>query len=121
MLVYASYASIYILVKLGTVFAAVIPLGRGDTAHYHQLGGVMARKVFSYVFVVLGEGTFPLDMLRYDRCCPVTGDDVDSLLYKKEREIILVHYDCKNWEPSGRWASFGWRVVSCTEGNTINE
>jgi hypothetical protein len=72
---------------------------------------------------------FPLDMMRYDRSTPNTGEDVrvihDSIEIglglgtvnpnedqeKLNTRVRLVHYGAKNWYPTdGRWQSFGWDI-----------
>ncbi len=72
-------------------------------------------------FVVTGKGPFPLDMLRYDRCWPMTQDDVLHTPWTRnhgmeEREInlngICAHPTIE------RWKSFGW-VVTQIEGRPL--
>lgn len=67
--------------------------------------------------------SFPMDMLRYDRCIPYDSSDVnritDSLhiFSDKEKErypIHLIHYSHgnKNWQPTyERWNSFSYTVI----------
>lgn len=71
-------------------------------------------------FTVEGVGDFPLDMLRYDRCFPRTGEDAEMLLtpevnaYASRRQVTLVALarDSRFWEPTrGRWLSFNWAVI----------
>lgn len=74
-----------------------------------------ARKFVACTFVVEGAGRFPVDMLRYDRCCPKgQGDVIGAFVGDNLRRVELMMF----W-PSpgggaptvGRWASFGWSVV----------
>lgn len=66
-------------------------------------------------FTVEGSGTFPYDMLRYDRCWPSTEAHDSGLPYTPphggsldKKRITLTGLG----EPTqGRWESFGWRVV----------
>jgi len=72
-------------------------------------------------FEVEGSGDFPMDMLRYDFCSPRReGDDTGNLyapMYSRERlpvrriqlKRLVTHKD--KMPTSGRWASFGWRVI----------
>ena len=57
-------------------------------------------------FSVTGRGTFPVDMLRYDRCFPVgTGQEAIQSEYLSETtKVILEGAHCT----VGRWLSFGW-------------
>lgn len=79
----------------------------------------MAAAMFLHSFEVGGVLSFPLDMLRYDRCNPEGPDDVEALAASVRREdharhryIRLVHIGHKSWTPTdARWLSFGWRVT----------
>ena len=70
-------------------------------------------------FTVEGRGEFPLDMLRYDRCFPRTGVDVEMMerppeVLNSPRCVTLVALarDWIFWQPTlDRWLSFGWRVI----------
>lgn len=74
-----------------------------------------------YEFTVVGNGSFPVDMLRYDQCWPAkeATDSValaTSLMrvnsYKDDqrRNVTLIGLRAPT---EGRWQSFGWKV----EGN----
>lgn len=67
---------------------------------------------------------FPLDMLRYDGCFPMSQEDVDKISISLDREtsqderfnlgsIILGHHaSSKAWKPTyERWESMGWQVM----------
>lgn len=80
-------------------------------------------KLFSCRFTVASaRAPFPVDMLRYDTCVPSTEKDADRIVWSIEDQsgvmfrINLVRYAASReqaMEPtSGRWASFGWEVVS---------
>ncbi len=77
----------------------------------------MARGELFHVkhFTVEGVGEFPLDMLRYDRCWPKTGFDVDrmALDHSVTRAVELVTHRRPQQEVAtiDRWHSFGWTVV----------
>ena len=64
-----------------------------------------------YEYVVTGRGEFPMDMLRYDCCWPLSSSDVaklDSGLVHSSREprsVIMASYTKPTIE---HWASFGW-------------
>ncbi len=79
-------------------------------------------KVNLYRFWVVGNRNFPLDMLRYDTCAPVTGIDRldmrredccgDSAMYPEQdwTKLRMVEL-CGTKEPTvGRWESFSWFV-----------
>jgi hypothetical protein len=73
-----------------------------------------------YKFKVTGTGTFPIDMLRYDRCFPHTAEDVgriiadpydlNTLKKKREVEMLMPVEDKTRMPTSPRWESFGWTV-----------
>lgn len=73
-------------------------------------------------FTVRGRGEFPIDMLRYDRCWPRTGEDVlriepsyTSRGDLSTREVTLYKYtQLKRGSvaEAGRWRSFGWEVIT---------
>lgn len=76
----------------------------------------MARKRVDH-FTVRGTGAFPLDMLRYDRCYPGTGQDsyAAERVDRGEREVTLataIASRAENYPTTGRWESFGWKVVA---------
>lgn len=67
-------------------------------------------QLYLYRYSVSGRGAFPLDMLRHDRACPDTSDDVYVMeRTDDERTVRLVsHFTAPT---VGRWQSFGWSVV----------
>jgi hypothetical protein len=68
------------------------------------------------MFTVKGSGEFPLDMLRYDMCCPARTEDAQRLIVdegwiEEVREIQLIGFTCRNTFPTvDRWKSFGWHA-----------
>lgn len=71
------------------------------------------EKNVSFLFAVVGSGTFPLDMLRYDSCVP--HEEHDSLVAADEhtmrRIVVLRSYSRSATMTPGRWRSFGWQVL----------
>lgn len=66
------------------------------------------NKTEQITFRVEGAGDFPLDMLRYDRCFPAAGVDVETIRADGARRVTLL----SDRHPTpARWDSFGWRVV----------
>jgi hypothetical protein len=65
------------------------------------------------IFTVEGSGDFPFDMLRYDCCWPKDeGQDsygIPRASIEPRRITLLSHSE--HAPTSGRWESFGWRVV----------
>jgi hypothetical protein len=70
---------------------------------------------------VVGSGSFPMDMLRYDRCLPATEVDSNTILRSALESMIVSDNDSYKVEvygygikgPTvGRWESFGWRVAT---------
>ena len=71
--------------------------------------------MYYQTLAVTGRGVFPTDMLRYDRCWPMTQDDIvpmASTAFNGTRRIQLARYvDTKKEQPTfSRWNSFGWTV-----------
>lgn len=66
-------------------------------------------------FTVAGKGTFPVDMLRYDRCFPARDSDVVRSLADGQREITLATCAPRkvgHLVTEKRWATFGWTVIN---------
>lgn len=63
---------------------------------------------------VKGEGYFPLDMLRYDKCYPAGEEDSAAIAGTGEREINVVHVSELRFSvfTPARWRSFGWEIVN---------
>lgn len=61
-----------------------------------------------FEYIVTGRGSFPLDMLRYDACWPMSSSDVskmDASAGRDPRSIAMRSYT----QPTlARWSSFGW-------------
>ena len=63
-------------------------------------------------FKVEGSGVFPLDMLRYDECWPLSGAD-SGIIHESGKRIV----ELRGLDPSGgrptrwRWLSFMWPLV----------
>jgi hypothetical protein len=66
-----------------------------------------------YCYTVEGRMSFPLDMLRYDRCWPADGDsaaEIYASFDRTERGTFKVNLVSDNKPTSGRWQSFLWSV-----------
>lgn len=80
----------------------------------------MAKK---YRFTVTGKFPFPLDMLRYDVCYPVTSEDASTMSLSlgpireaprdenKLRTALEVTLISDRAPTEDRWSSFGWHVT----------
>lgn len=78
------------------------------------------KKVVVTFLVVEGRGTFPLDMLRYDSCCPATETDTSHVngVVAEVRRVVLRRFSVSGQPATeGRWRSFGWRVVEERPGD----
>ena len=68
--------------------------------------------------VVVGRGPFPLDMLRYDQCCPATSEDAGAIHYSgldrasRDKRVVTLNSMRRVAPTFGRWESFGWTVIS---------
>ena len=71
---------------------------------------------FHHTFTVRGDGQFPVDLLRLDRCYPHTPEDSAFIQRPSRgpRAVTLEHVDFSwQWEPSRfAWAEAGWKLVS---------
>jgi hypothetical protein len=69
-----------------------------------------------YHYTVIGSGSFPADMLRYDKCWPTDGDSVIKLVgYTVRWEINLASTQAPTED---RWLSFGCAVQNMREVTT---
>jgi len=74
------------------------------------------NKMWRHTFIVVGQGRFPIDMLRYDQCFPNSEYDssqiADSVRHIGKRIVTLSAYtSLKNWQPEfERWKSFLWKI-----------
>lgn len=65
---------------------------------------------------VIGDGSFPFDMLRYDQCFPACCEHCSWHLEgdenEEERIVILGRYmrQSDRWTPD-RWEHFGWNLM----------
>ena len=84
------------------------------------IGYEMSKKETSTLFTVIGQGEFPLDMLRYDGCYPQCESDSATMRKDGLREVTLQktldrghpNRSHRIWSPTvGRWNSFGWAVL----------
>lgn len=80
-----------------------------------------SERRYSCFAVVEGYGIFPLDMLRYDCCFPVESEDANAVAGEPDAPTrrVAVQRWCDiadgRWT-NGRWESFGWKIVSVTNG-----
>lgn len=65
-----------------------------------------------------GYSRFPLDMLRYDQCCPATQEAVEVISKTPHPsrpfapvELVAYHLDKINKLTDARWRSFGWMIL----------
>lgn len=72
-------------------------------------------------FVVEGTYPFPADMLRYDQCWPATSDDAvqlaEAMTHRRvsdpnRKRTVKLFTNAANRPTTGRWESFGWRVIT---------
>ena len=85
--------------------------------------------MWSSRFTVSGKGYFPTDMLRYDRCSPLSESDAADLFiersdpdFRDTRNINLVRYTATKHAAlptTARWASFGWDVTKTEEPQKV--
>jgi len=62
------------------------------------------------------DNQFPMDMLRYDRCYPLTERDAREIersteLTESRREIVIMLQSNDRSPTADRWDSRGWKVT----------
>lgn len=63
-------------------------------------------------FTATGEGSFPIDMLRYDQCFPADSEGVDALMHGGSVvRLALLHPTRTVRLTPDRWESFGWHIT----------
>lgn len=68
-------------------------------------------------FTVSGRGTFPIDMLRYDRAYPASEQEAGKIERSFQRgQTGMYNVTLKTSDPTaptvGRWESFNFNVVT---------
>jgi len=68
-------------------------------------------------FTVVGNISFPIDMLRYDACYPACSQDAarieNSMKFLEHgKEVTLRCTPNKSAPTNERWLSFGWKVTA---------
>ena len=66
------------------------------------------------VYIVEGDGNFPVDMLRYDRAFCMTPIPHPNDPWYGRKYRVVVGFEGKYKPTVARWESFGWRVLSQT-------
>ena len=74
------------------------------------------RPYYPVTYAVRGRGTFPLDMLRYDRACPCREQDsfaIENAGSRHPRTVMLIRFSPEPGRHGAdkRWQSFGWKIV----------
>jgi hypothetical protein len=77
----------------------------------------MAKK--KIVYSVIGQGQFPVDMLRYDNAIPTKEEDASKIAPTKwaGNEAFgtrTIELKSEFYPTEGRWESFGWMIVPNT-------
>lgn len=71
-------------------------------------------------FTITGMGDIPMDMFRYDRCTPLTQQDVAQFsaleMVDNPIDIRMVRFTRRKSDgPTiNRWKSFGWNISNIT-------
>jgi len=66
-------------------------------------------KLFHYT--VEGNDPFPFDMLRYEQAWPANNEDAIKLGFRRVNGNFFVNLIGVLDPTSGRWESFGWRII----------
>jgi hypothetical protein len=64
-----------------------------------------------YYVQATGTGTFPIDMLRVDKCYPVMPSDVGTIAnptFNVARSVVLASHNSE-WSPKA-WKAVGWQL-----------
>ncbi len=89
-----------------------------ESLPYHGMSAKLGKTILRYT--VTGRGSFPHDMLRYDRSWPATESDarlLDDFVfdhYRDRRSGHAFRIIGLNVTPK-RWESFGWTVSNLIE------
>lgn len=80
-------------------------------------------KTRTWTYFVSGTGTFPIDMLRHDRCTPAHENDSAQIERSFDRGSgrLVTHVMVKSTvkaPTTARWKSFGWEVGALNEATT---
>jgi len=84
----------------------------------------ISERLYWYRFTVKGNGVFPFDMLRRDRCFPYATEDAtrmgDLTMINNGypvREVELASWQNRaTWMPNfERWKSFNWQVTQVVQ------
>jgi hypothetical protein len=70
-------------------------------------------------FTARGNGIFPVDMLRYDRCFPADSESANNIAIvdlhlRQETRNVVLHKDVtspKDLPTVARWNSFCWAIL----------
>lgn len=69
------------------------------------------RPKIRYEYAVTGMGDFPVDMLCFDQCWPVTGDDAAKIVEPASpAEPRSIRMRSHQRPEIDRWSNFGWSV-----------
>jgi hypothetical protein len=68
------------------------------------------------VYSVIGQGHFPVDMLRYDNAMPTKESDAGKIAPSRwadetAYELRTVELKSEFYPTESRWQSFGWNIV----------
>lgn len=81
-------------------------------------------KLAPFKISVSGSGEFPIDMLRFDGCFPLSEGDSNLIssslragyVNVKTKVVLLKPNGYKHWSPSySKWKSAGREIVECEE------
>lgn len=68
-------------------------------------------------FTITGRGYVPVDMMRYDRCTPLTQEDASKMNPEHKQpdgnySVTMIRFtETQADKPTAaRWSSFGWQV-----------
>lgn len=77
----------------------------------------MSKRNARKYYIVEGESTFPIDMLRYDQSWPHSeAKDIPYISHHPyqepmEKRRVMLATDAVSSPNGARWKSFGWRVI----------
>jgi len=80
--------------------------GSAYTPKFRRRGDVRPDPFY---YVVMGQGLFPVDMLRFDYAWAMTGMNRPEGEKQTMRSVIVASW--QNELTNARWNSFGWGVV----------
>jgi len=90
-----------------------LPCRPGGPEYVVERDTAAKGQLYAFKYSVVGRGSFPTDMLRYDASFPADSESAGLIVDTREpRTVVLRRLSAnQNWRPEfERWRSFNWMV-----------